>query len=200
MNCSHGRWFTNNDVCSKCVEEKHSSKKRSGIMEKFWNSSFDNFIVENEDQKTTVEILRNFVFNKNIIMSGSTGSGKTHLANALINRMVDCRIKGFYVSFYDLSDIKINDQVAFDRIRSCDFLVIDEYGVTDTEFKSSLLYEIIDTRYKKNKYTMVITNKSLAEFSKSIIDPLKSRLKEGYISLVCNWVDYRLKQIAKEGK
>ena len=194
MSCSHGKWFTENGICYKCREEKISIKKKSGILQRFFDSSFDNFVIENEVQQSIVTSLDEFKFDKNIIMSGSTGSGKTHLANALINKMVDNGLRGFYVSFYDLSDIKINDQIAFDRIRSCDFLIIDEYGITDTEFKSSLLYEIIDTRYKKMKYTMVITNKSLAEFSRSIIDPLKSRLKEGYISLVCNWGDYRLKE------
>jgi DNA replication protein DnaC len=167
-------------------------KELSLIPKRFRNSLFDNYYPTNEKSQLFLEFCKEYEFNINVLMLGSTGTGKTHLACSLMDRGIKIGLSCNYIKFYQLADIKIRKPKLFDELLICGFLVIDEYGQQDSDFKSHLLSEIIDLRYDNEVYTVLISNLAADKFRDSIPAPLYSRLKENVIVKNCEWEDYRL--------
>lgn len=195
-----------NQNCIACSTEKQLAKQiyeneeriktlkiANGVPERYLHTSFDNYIVTNEKQKAIVATLKGYSCDSNIVMVGQTGCGKTHLALACLNQLLRDGKKAYYSKFYKLFKYQINDKYYFDRLLKADFLIIDEYGVSESDKKSSLLFEIIDERTDNNAPTVLISNLTANDFKASISDALYSRLKENCISFNFAWEDYRLK-------
>lgn len=168
-------------------------KQHSGIKERYLNALFSNYKIEHIKQQEVVNILKSFDGEKNIILTGSVGTGKTHLSCALIDRLLRLNKSCYYVKFYELAKIQIQDKKLFDLIIKKKFLIIDEYGVSESDYKSNLLFEVIDQRYDAVCFTMLISNLNREKIKEKMQSALYSRLKEDSISMGCNWDDYRLK-------
>ncbi len=168
-------------------------KQSSLIPRRFYNSTFDNYFPVTNKAQEFLEFCKDYDFRSNILMLGNTGTGKTHLACALADSAIRKNMSCMYVNFYELTDVKINKPNLFDDLQNCDFLIIDEYGQQDSDFKSSLLFEIINHRYNNERYTVLISNLGPDKFKSSISAPLYSRLKGNVAFKGCDWEDYRLK-------
>ncbi len=188
---------------------------RAAIPPSFEHCTFDNYVIyAGETQAKVVNNLRYFAENfaqvktKNIhgILTGSTGTGKTHLAAAIINVLID---RGYTAVFATMSDIVNTIQSTFanktqskqsviKRFIDIDLLIIDEAAVTNRDFDRNEIFDIINTRYHLKHPTLLITN---------IIDDLKlklghrviSRMQQGKFVQVFNWDDYRLKSSNHSG-
>lgn len=199
------------NLCALCYHHKQEQERHKELKERlsqakikalipkrFNNAIFDNYMPNNEKSQAFLDFCKGYDFYSNVLMLGSTGTGKTHLACALIDKGIKKQISCIYIKFYQLADIKIKKSKLFDELLICDFLVIDEYGQQDSDFKSNLLFEIIDQRYDNEVYTILISNLAADTFRESIPAPLYSRLKENVIVKNCEWEDYRL--LKKETK
>lgn len=140
-------------------------------------SSFDTFRLDyyqNEDYYTMQRIFEytrkyaeNFTLqSENIIMSGDTGIGKTHLSLAIANTVIQ---KGFNVLYDSAINFLWNierEHYSYERstdvldaVLDADLLIIDDLGTeTDSKFNISMIYNIINTRIVKNKPTIISTN------------------------------------------
>lgn len=188
---------------------------RAAIPPAFEHCTFDNYVIyAGEAQAKVVDNLRYFVknFNKaksgNVhgILTGSTGTGKTHLSAAIINELIK---KGYTAVFATMSDITNtikssftdktqSKQAIIKRFVDIDLLVIDEAAITNKDFDRNEIFEIINARYSLKHPTLVITN---------VIDDLKvklghrivSRMQAGKFVQIFNWEDFRLKDIKPLG-
>ncbi len=158
----------------------------------YGDSSLENYIPTCDKSVKILEKLKHYDYDSNILMCGNTGNGKTHLSHALINRALRDKKTAYYAYFYDLSNIKIRKEHIFEHILKCDCLVIDEFGINDSDYKSVLLHEIIDKRTRYGKWTIIITNLSTEDFRNNISEQLLSRLKRDVLTLNFCWEDYRI--------
>ncbi len=214
INCEiHGQHSAINRTghCEKCSEiewQKYKAaedqkiflqrQEGANVPQKYRKSSLDTYIPQNSKAKEHLDFCKAYDFQSNILFLGKTGTGKTHLACSLINR-APLDMQCFYTKYYNLADLKIHERVEFKKLLTYDFLVIDEYGQQANDFKSNLLFEIIDQRQDQELLTILISNlgiddKGVDKFRESISDQLYSRIKENYSIKACNWEDYRLKQ------
>jgi DNA replication protein DnaC len=78
------------------------------------------------------------------------------------------------------------------RYRTPDLLVIDEIGKRgETTWEDTLLFELIDMRYRDMSDTLLISNQTQQEFTASLGPSLASRMKETGGVVECNWKGWR---------
>ncbi len=121
---------------------------------------------------------------KGIIMTGSTGLGKTHLSLAIASEVIN---KGYYAVYGSAPNlVRQAEEEHFGiveysgfvkRLRECDFLVIDDLGAEfESKFSVSLIYELINSRINQGLPTVVSTNFSFEQLQKRYNDRIVSRL------------------------
>lgn len=137
----------------------------------------------------------------NIIFFGRTGVGKTHLSLAIANEVIK---KGFNV-LYD-STLNYLNQIekehfgrsdsyddTLSQLLSADLLILDDLGSEfTTQFYTSTIYNIINTRINRNLPTIISTNLSQDEILKRYDERVASRLFATYKSFELVGKDIRL--------
>lgn len=181
--------ITNESVESytRLINEK---REKANIPRRHMEASLDKYIVTHEQQRNLIKDLTNWD-ESNIIMLGEPGTGKTYLSIAMLNKTLKIGRSGYYVKFFDLPNIQINKASLYQRIRDSYLLVIDEFGRSGSDYKSSLLFELLDKRYDDMLPTIIISNLKVTEFKQKLDNALYSRLKESHLYLNFNWEDFR---------
>jgi DNA replication protein DnaC len=154
---------------------------------RFEGKTFETFEVKTPEQKDVLGVAREYVqhFPANykagrcLIFLGGVGTGKTHLANAIIQRLIDTEHPSpdtdrvlFYTAKYATAaeiiqrirdtwrrDAKFSTEEVVERFAGVDLLVIDEIGGgVGTDNERALLFEVLDLRYRTTRPTLVISN------------------------------------------
>ena len=212
-------------ACQKCVEiqeEKDRTEKervenerlillkerkrtRAGISKRNINKTFDHYICKNEGQQKAksdcIRFSESFPSDKSLIMVGGVGTGKTLLASAILDSLVDdyrCEI----IKLIDLvrelkatwsKDSENTEENLINYYSNLDLLIIDEVGAqfgSDTE--KLFIFDIIDGRYQEMKPTILISNLDINGIKESIGERCVDRLREGGGSMIAfNWESSR---------
>ena len=108
-----------------------------------------------------------------LMITGPCGAGKTHLAAAIANALIDEQIPVIFLNTLDLLDkIKsrydghkgASEDSVLSVYKTVDLLVIDDLGKEQpTEWACSKIYQIINARYEELKPTIITTNYTQAE-------------------------------------
>ena len=117
-----------------------------------------------------------------LILMGSYGSGKTHLAAAVANFLTDQGTPNIFVVVPDLMDhlratfnpnSTISYDQLFDEVRTTQVLILDDLGTqSTTPWVREKLYQLFNHRYNSRMPTVITTSNSLDE-----MDPrLRSRM------------------------
>jgi len=127
-----------------------------------------------------------------LVLTGTYGCGKTHLAAAIANQ---CLAHGKPVLFLNTPDLldylreAFAPSVAstyaerFDEIRTAPLLVLDDLGTeSPTNWATEKLYQILNYRYNARLPTVITTNKDL----KDIDQRVASRLSDAEIVMTLN--------------
>lgn len=143
---------------------------------------------------------------KSVLMTGTTGLGKTHLSLAIANVVLQ---KGFQVLYGSAQDFfgRIQNEY-FNRNRvdtdtlntllQADLLILDDLGAEfESNFNTSTLYNIINSRMNAKKPTIINTNLSLQEIQSRYSDRIASRLLTVYSGLRFIGTDVRQQQYLK---
>lgn len=176
--------------------------KKSGVPERYFKESLDTYKINNEMQATAAKAATNFLHAvkcgefKSLVMIGNAGTGKTHLACAIIREaggkyrtapdIVEemRRAKSFTANDTEADIIKYYGHVPL--------LVIDEIGrgiaATDEKY---MLYQILNARYNTRKPTILISNHKKADFLQYIGVAAADRLVESAEILELNGESYR---------
>lgn len=172
------------------------------VLKKFEQCSLDNYITETQEQKEMIEYFKNCLangFKDNIVITGSVGTGKTHLAYALINFMEEIKDYG-NIRVYSqknanittiksmIDNIRIlwkSDSDSYDRNVVAEYskiplLIIDEVGVQyGSDSERIELFEIFNTRYGNELPTMIISNCNKEQMAKILGQRIIDRLFSG---------------------
>ncbi|PWB68832.1 MAG: DNA replication protein DnaC [Anaerolineales bacterium] len=125
-----------------------------------------------------------------LVMMGTYGSGKTHLAAAIANYRAGLGDPPLFVMVPDLLDhlratFSPNSNVTFDRrfdeIRTAPLLVLDDLGTQSmTPWVREKLYQLFNHRYNAELPTVITTSDSLDEMDARI----RSRLLDGKLCTI----------------
>src|SRR5512135_382139 len=186
----------------KLVPCPHRSAERDqSAAEKVWsdlgplrNMTFENFqpeghaatIEQRTSLKTAFDRAKKFSEEPRawLLLQGSYGCGKTHLAAAIANA---CLARGLSVKFVNVPDLldylrsAYNPAVGetyderFTEVRDAPLLILDDLGTQNaTSWAEEKLYQILNARYIAKRPTVITTNLDLDD-----LDPrLRSRLSD----------------------
>jgi DNA replication protein DnaC len=167
--------------CPACVLSKVPDRRMSqaGVPSLYRHADFESYNLDfascspgQKVAKLMVETFANTMTTAStgLLLYGSLGVGKTHLAIAAMKVRMD---KGFSCRYYDgYSFIKLIQGTYGDRERGepseadvmdtavkCDVLVLDDLGsfkVTDD--RAEIMASVLNTRYLENRVTIITTN------------------------------------------
>lgn len=148
------------------------------ICKRFENVSLDNYTAETPEQKKLVETLKAGIekgFDKNILIIGGVGTGKTHLAYAVVNALAKKKTASSGYRYYSEEKViyrpiksiidniraawKDPESAEMDAYCTCPVLIIDEIGVQyGTENERTELYEVFNRRYEDELPIIAISN------------------------------------------
>ena len=103
--------------------------------------------------------------NIGLLFTGSVGTGKTYLAsaiaNALIEKEVSVKMTNFAIILNDMMNLEINKNKYIANLNRYRLLIIDDFGMErDTPFATEHLFNVIDSRYRADKPIILTTNLS----------------------------------------
>ena len=199
-----------NQEHQKSVDQKVRELHFAGAMipSRHAESGFKNYTAKLSGQKNALAECIGFSKSmiagqkRNLIMSGKTGTGKTHLSCATARTLLN---KGIYVRYITSEDMandianawkKTDDSEAsaIYRFTDTDLLILDEYGLHDRhENRLQLVHKVLYARYDAKKPTMLISNLTVQQLKEDLGDRLWSRFQHDGLTVVeCNWADSRV--------
>lgn len=194
----------------RIAEEK---LKASGVSEEFRKKTFDNF-----DYERSVEVMEAFVkaksYSKNfedirvtrknsMMFVGQVGSGKTHLAIAISNVLLDKGIGVIYMPYRDsITNLKQsitdseNFQKEISKYKNAQVLLIDDlFKGAITKSDINIMYEIVNYRYFKSLPIITTSEKTiddLIEIDEAIGSRLYEMSKNYVAEMVGDKLNYRI--------
>ena len=173
--------FKNNCKCDRERFEKQKQREKEQEIERLkrscfismsqWAYTFDNYKGEKDKSYT---IAKNYVKeyeqmkkeNIGLLFCGTVGSGKTYLAcciaNALIEEyMIRVKIRNFAQIINDLqkSGFDLDKNEYIEALTNVSVLILDDLGIErDTSYAKEQVYNIVNSRYLKQKPTIFTTN------------------------------------------
>lgn len=124
-------------------------------------------------------------FRYNLILVGGYGSGKTHLAAAIANNLVDKAIPVLfdtYIGHLDRikADFKELDEYShLLKMKSIPMLVIDDLGKEKkTDWSQQILFDVMNYRYEHYLPTVITTNMNMQMLAAHVEGAVASRLME----------------------
>lgn len=184
---------------------------RAGIPPRFASKYFCDYVSRSQEQSHVLKVCQEYAENfnqnlrtgKSLVLAGSMGTGKTHLACAIANHIImEARKTALYVrtsqamrmikSTYSSSS-EISTEKAIERLVSPDLLILDEVGAQfGSQAEQNIFLEIIDGRYEQAKPTILLSNLTAAELKKFATPQAIDRLLEGGGRLLTfNWESAR---------
>ena len=153
----------------------------------------------------TIELLQKCSWideHRNLLITGSAGAGKTHIANALcisaLHQLRNVRYVRANTLLQESEKARQNGE-SYDysnRMASYDLLVIDDFGLMDLDLdKCRDLFEIVETRDCR-KSTMIVSQLPVANWwdlfkDSTYADACLSRMTSRAYRLECNGRDMR---------
>lgn len=195
-------------------EQAESSKTRRiqniDIPLRLIEKGYSDYVIVNDAAKSHVELCKAYATNwqetyhsgANIIMCGTPGTGKTHLASVICRQVATqndarplyttvSRMIRHIRSSYN-RDADYNESQALKKFTHADLLVIDEVGVKlSSDHERSMLFEIVDERYQRLMPTILISNLKIGEIGKHTDERMVDRLSENGTLMIFDWESHR---------
>lgn len=153
---------------------------------------------------------RHQVSGEGLLMFGNPGNGKSHLAAAIVNaviprgkacvfRSVPALLKKLQETYR--ADARVSESEILAVLQDADLVVLDDLGAEKmTEWAESMLYYIVDQRYRWRKPLIVTTNCDLEELEERIGTRTFDRLLEMCVLVENRATSYRKEEAFKRMK
>lgn len=172
--------------------------QKSGIDKKYqWRfiNEFNSITAQAQNAKTAAyDICKKFPHvDRGLFLWGNPGTGKTMLSTIILTELITRHaLEGRFLkisrSFFDRIRATFNEASdqhgmgnAIEReIANVDVLVIDDFGVQrNTPWEQETLYNLIDTRYEGEKFTIITSNHDpVKQFGELFEGRILSRIRE----------------------
>ncbi|WP_311968894.1 ATP-binding protein [Pseudomonas baltica] len=181
---------------------------------RFQQATLENWVAGNDQAKVRVwnvvcgfveAFAENFEVGRCVMLLGKVGTGKTHLATAMLQQSLRYfgtqGMRGLYTTAGGIirsvkstfgAQGKTEAQVYAGMIAP-HLLVIDEVGLQNgTDFERQVLFEVINGRYEQTKPTIVVSNLSVPQLRECLGDRAVDRLRDrGGLVEVFGWASAR---------
>lgn len=182
--------------------------RSSNIPKRYRNATLENF--NPKDNPRALEIAKKFVMNfpegKGLLFAGPVGTGKTHLAAAIANALIDKLYSVYFGNVVDImafikstykEDSEISEQEAINIMTDkVDLFIIDDLGKENTkDYTSAMLYQLINKVYENEKPIIITTNFNSVELTGKLGErgqAIVSRIAEMCESVIFEGEDWRL--------
>jgi len=183
---------------------------RAGIPPRFKYHSFETFFATTSDQELKKKLcldyannfLENFKLGKSIILCGTTGTGKTHLACSIANQVIQNKNSAIFINvFKAIDDIKETwskhsdktEREVINNFIKTDLLILDEIGVQfGSDSEKMILFKILNERYSNMKPTILISNLNVEALQEFVGERVIDRMKEnGGMIVKFDWKSHR---------
>lgn len=184
--------------------------RSSNIPKRYRNATFESF--NPKDNPRALEIAKKFVINfpedKGLLLTGPVGTGKTHLAcaiaNALLNKLYSVYfgnvvdIMSFIRGTYNRDSSLTEEEAVNIMTKEVDLFIIDDLGKeNNTEYTLSILYQLINRVYENEKPIIITTNFSSIELARKLGErgqAIVSRITEMCEPVIFKGEDWRMKK------
>jgi len=194
------------------------------IPPRYQHCTIQNYVTGNDETSKWAakieadRIINDFLVNdgRGLLFVGSVGVGKTHLAVALLQELIQrYQVRGLFYQFGALlrriqdsyNPVSRNSELTvLEPVFQADVLVLDELGASKpTDWVRDTMMQIINTRYNDKRLTIFTTNYSDVRrndkdgeiLEDRIGVPLRSRLYEMCKTVVIEGDDYRKRKLAQ---
>lgn len=124
----------------------------------------------------------------NLLLYGSTGSGKTFLTNCIAKELLDNGYSVIYFSAFQLFDLLAKytfdrdiDEYGYQNIFNCDLLIIDDLGTeAPNNFTVAKFFQCMNERLLREKSTIISTNLAPKDIPGIYSERVSSRITSSY--------------------
>jgi len=182
----------------------------AAIPQRFIGRDFENFSAQTDGQRRALTVSRDFAESfpehrrkgSGLIFAGLPGTGKSHLAAAILQvAMLGGKNAVAYTTCLDMirsvrdtwrrDSVRSETQV-LNHLQGLDLLAIDEVGVQyGTDGEQTILFDVLDRRYREMKPTILLTNQDSDGFKGFIGERTYDRLKETTRWVAFDWPSHR---------
>ena len=181
----------------------------TGLGARYRDCTLESYRVGHDGQRVALNIVQRYCESlplrvsegDSIVLFGGVGTGKTHLAAAIIHEALGkMKFSAIYItipkfqveirSIFHSRDESLKSY--FSSLESVDILVIDEVGELLERDISKWFFNIIDTRYANRKPTILISNLNKKDLGLSVGDRIYDRIFDGKgYAVNFDWESYR---------
>jgi DNA replication protein DnaC len=184
---------------------------RSGIPRRFLDRTFENYEAGTPEQRRALSVCRAYADSfeqmrgrgAGLLLIGGPGTGKTHLACAILAHAIRSEHTGLFMSVSAALRIirdsysprgQRSETEAFALLTAADLLVLDEIGLAigNEAKRRAILFDIINDRYGEMRPTILIGNLTAAELESYLGERIMERLMDlGSAMVPFTWPSYR---------